>query len=62
MKLKKKINTKKLYREFEVDYKKYHIDIEKINFEIRKNEFDLFLDKAKNFFENNGLMINWKEF
>ena len=59
----KEINTNKLYREFQVDYKKFSIDIEKKKRdEIRKNEFDLFLDKAKKFFENNGLMLNWKEF
>ncbi len=58
----KEINTNKLYREFQVDYKKFSIDIEKKGDEIRKNEFDLFLDKAKKFFENNGLMLNWKEF
>ena len=59
----KEINTNKLYREFQVDYKKFSIDIEKKKRdEILKNEFDLFLDKAKKFFENNGLMLNWKEF
>ena len=59
----KEIDTNKLYREFQVDYKKFSIDIEKKKRdEILKNEFDLFLDKAKKFFENNGLMLNWKEF
>ena len=25
-------------------------------------EFNLLLDKSRNFFEKNGLLINWKEF
>ena len=47
---------------FEVDYKKYHNDLilpEKINFDYDKISF---MDKIKDFFEKNGLMINWKEF
>ena len=60
--IKKEVITKKKYREFEVDYKKYHNDLilpEKINFDYDKISF---LDKVKDFFEKNGLMINWKEF
>ena len=59
----KEITTDKLYRKFEVNYKKFSIDLEKKKQDaIQKNEFDLFLEKAKKFFENNGLMLNWKEF
>ena len=60
--IKKEVITKKKYREFEVDYKKYHNDLilpEKINLDYDKISF---LDKVKDFFEKNGLMINWKEF
>ncbi len=58
----KEINNKKRYREFEVDYKKFYNDLltpTKI-----ENDYDKlsFMEKIKNFFEKNGLMINWKEF
>ena len=60
--IKKEISNKKKYREFEVDYGKFYKDLmkpEKID--IAYDKFS-FIDKVKNFFEKNGLMINWKEF
>jgi len=60
--IKKEISNKKKYREFEVDYGKFYKDLmmpEKID--IAYDKFN-FIDKVKNFFEKNGLMINWKEF
>ena len=60
--IKKEISNKKKYREFEVDYDKFYKDLmmpEKID--IAYDKFN-FIDKVKNFFEKNGLMINWKEF
>ena len=60
--IKKEISNKKKYREFEVDYGKFYKDLmmpEKIDMAYDKFNF---IDKVKNFFEKNGLMINWKEF
>ncbi len=60
--IKKEISNKKKYREFEVDYDKFYKDLmmpEKIDIAYYKFNF---IDKVKNFFEKNGLMINWKEF
>ena len=60
--IKKEISNKKKYREFEVDYGKFYKDLmmpEKIDIAYYKSNF---IDKEKNFFEKNGLMINWKEF
>jgi len=60
--IKKEISNKKKYREFEVDYGKFYKDLmmpEKIDIAYYKSNF---IDKVKNFFEKNGLMINWKEF
>ncbi len=58
----KEVNNKKKYREFEVDYSKFHKDI--LNPEADTLTYDKinFMGKIKNFFEKNGLMINWKEF
>ena len=58
----KEVNNKKKYREFEVDYSKFHKDI--LNPETDTLAYDKinFMGKIKNFFEKNGLMINWKEF
>tara|TARA_B100000963_G_scaffold343865_1_gene346110 strand:- start:1895 stop:2512 length:618 start_codon:yes stop_codon:yes gene_type:complete len=53
------ISNNKLYREFKVDYKDFIDDIK-----ISKNEIETFslMEKAKNFFKRNGLLLNWKEF
>jgi Lon protease-like protein len=59
----KEINNDKLYREFIVEYSKFEEDLIK-----EKNEKDedpellnLF-EKTKNFFDKNGLLLNWLEF
>ena len=60
--IKKEISNKEKYREIEVDYGKFYKDLmmpEKIDMAYDKFNF---IDKVKNFFEKNGLMINWKEF
>ena len=51
-------NTK-LYREFKVDYEKFSLDLEPLN---EKVNVEPLIDKAKIFFEKNGLLLNWKEF
>ena len=58
----KEVTNQKKYREFEVDYKKFSKDVlepEKITLVSDNLNF---MEKIKNFFEKNGLMINWKEF
>ena len=58
----KEIKKKKKYREFEVDYKRFYKDL------ITPNKVEAvydkinFMEKVKDFFKKNGLMINWKEF
>jgi|TARA_B100001093_G_scaffold481783_1_gene512825 uncharacterized protein len=52
------VQNSKLYREFKVDYKKFSNDLENINENIST---DMIIEKAKNFFEKNGLLLNWQE-
>ena len=49
----------KLYREFRVNYKIFEEDLSKNNKEINSS---ILMQKAKTFFERNGLLLNWKEF
>ena len=58
-KILKEITTKKLYREFQVDYQSFEEDINADNKEINT---DSLMDKAKVFFKRNGLLLNWREF
>ena len=61
--IKKEISNTKLYREFEVQYDKFNSDINYENKDLdSKEEIKNLLNKTKNFFENNGLILNWKEF
>jgi uncharacterized protein len=53
------IKNNKLYREFEVSYKSFENDFSEKN--SKTNTANL-MAKAKNFFERNGLLLNWKEF
>ena len=55
----KEITSKKLYREFKVDYKNFGSDVENNYQDI--NAFNL-MEKAKIFFKKNGLLLNWREF
>lgn len=52
------VQNSKLYREFKVDYKKFSNDLKNINENIST---DMIIEKAKNFFEKNGLLLNWQE-
>jgi uncharacterized protein len=58
-KILKEIPNKKLYREFKVDYKNFIDDINKSQREIDVKNL---MENAKNFFNKNGLLLNWKEF
>ncbi len=55
------ISNKKLYREFKVDYQKFDLDLDSENkVDEERKILDLF-EKAKRFFKNNGLLLNWVE-
>jgi Lon protease-like protein len=49
----------KLYREFKVDYKIFGDDLFEEKKEIKSSNL---IEKAKPFFQKNGLLLNWKEF
>ena len=55
----KEVESKKLYREFQVDYQNFNIDIEEKKIDANT---DNLMSKAKIFFEKNGLLLNWREF
>ena len=58
-KILEEINNDKLYREFKVDYENFKEDIKDVQNEINTESL---MEKAKNFFKKNGLLLNWKEF
>ncbi len=58
-KILEEISNDKLYREFKVDYKDFNEDNIETNNLIDTSSL---MDKAKNFFKRNGLLLNWKEF
>jgi len=58
-KILKEIQSKKLYREFQVDYQNFARDIENKNTEFEANSL---MTKAKIFLKKNGLLLNWLEF
>ena len=53
------ISSKKLYREFKVDYKNFDNDTGNDHYEINAS---ILMEKAKIFFKRNGLLLNWREF
>tara|TARA_B100000575_G_scaffold290003_1_gene292841 strand:- start:1633 stop:2250 length:618 start_codon:yes stop_codon:yes gene_type:complete len=55
----KEISSKKLYREFQVNYQNFDKDFENIHNEIDASSL---MEKAKTFFKRNGLLLNWREF
>ena len=57
----KEIPTKKLYREFQVDYQSFGEDTNAGDGNKEINT-DSLMDKAKVFFKRNGLLLNWREF
>ncbi len=58
-KILEEINNDKLYREFKVDYTNFELDLENIS---ESQSTDSLMNKAKIFFKQNGLLLNWKEF
>ena len=55
----KEVSSKKLYREFQVNYQNFVKDFENIHNEIDASSL---MEKAKTFFKRNGLLLNWREF
>lgn len=53
------VKNSKLYREFKVNYKKFDLDL---NLPLEKVNAENLLEKSKNFFKRNGLLLNWDEF
>ena len=55
----KEISSKKLYREFQVNYQNFDKDVETTHQEVNASSL---MEKAKTFFKRNGLLLNWREF
>ena len=53
------ITNDKLYKEFKVNYQNFEQDLFSINTQIK---IESVIEKAKIFFQKNGLLLNWKEF
>ena len=53
------IKNDKLYREFKVDYKSFENDLSEEAVEAKTEDL---MEKAKTFFNKNGLLLNWIEF
>jgi uncharacterized protein len=60
-KILKEINTKKPYRECEVNFDDYNLDFENNEQEIKFGDLELIFKNLKSFFERKGYIINWKE-
>ncbi len=58
-KILKEVSNNKLYREFKVDYQNFSGDINEIHKEVDTKSL---MEKSKDFFKKNGLLLNWKEF
>ena len=55
----KEVKNNKLYREFNVDYKNFDLDLKNLS---EDHDVGDLMNKAKIFFEKNGLLLNWREF
>tara|TARA_Y100000768_G_scaffold383871_1_gene366790 strand:+ start:131 stop:748 length:618 start_codon:yes stop_codon:yes gene_type:complete len=53
------VSNNKLYREFKVNYENFGEDIKDVKYDV---DTKLLIEKAKDFFKKNGLLLNWKEF
>ena len=58
-KILEEIKNNKLYREFKVDYKYFESDLKDLN---QNFDTESLMEKTKQFFKNNGLLLNWREF
>ena len=55
----KEVSSKKIYREFQVDYQIFEKDIENFHNDVDTSSL---MEKAKTFFKRYGLLLNWREF
>ena len=53
------VTSKKLYREFKVDYKNF---VKDLDYSYKELDINDLMEKAKIFFKRNGLLLNWREF
>ena len=54
------INSKKNYRECEINFENYYEDLETKKEEIKFSDLELIFKDLKNLFEKRGFVINWK--
>ena len=59
-KILKEISSSKSYRKFKVDYQIYSQDVEGKNSSVIDSS--RLMEKARTFFNKNGLLLNWREF
>ena len=59
--IKKELKTKKLYREFEVDYSDFTNDLKENNNEKNNYVIQNLLNKTKLLFKNKNYLLEWKE-
>ena len=56
----KELETKKKYRECEIDYKNFYDDLENKDEELKFSDLELIFQNLKSLFEKKGFIINWK--
>jgi Lon protease-like protein len=57
----KEINSKKKYREYEVNFNGFHNDLDEKKELIKFSDLELIFKDLKSLFEKRGFIINWKE-
>tara|TARA_B100001029_G_C15041653_1_gene444074 strand:- start:800 stop:1429 length:630 start_codon:yes stop_codon:yes gene_type:complete len=60
-KIHEEIESKKLYREFKVNYDDFKEDLNPSNYKIDKDLIKKLINNSKKFFEKNNMIINWYE-
>ncbi len=61
-KIKNEIENQKKYRECEISYEDFKNDLEDNNEPIKFTDLELIFNNFKKLFDNQGYLINWKEF
>ena len=59
-KIEKEIDTKKKYREFEINYEDFFDDLNEKQENIKFSDLELIFKDLKSLFEKRGFIINWK--
>ena len=57
----KEMETKKKYREYEVDFKQFNHDLDDKKEQLKFSDLELIFKDLKILFEKRGFVINWKE-